>query len=181
MNRNINQLKAIFNFIIGFVYSKKSPIGYARSLGVKLGSNLRFYIMKPHLFSTEPWLISVGNSVHIMVDCSFITHDGGTFIPRDQVPDLELTAPINIGNNVYLGIRSIIMPGVSIGNNVIIDDGSIVTKDFPDNTIAVRVPARVIKTLEDYLKKASANSLKLGHLKGEEKATMFKNHFSVKF
>lgn len=61
------------------------------------------------------------------------------------------------------------MPGVKVGNNVIIGAGAIVTKDIPDNSVAVGVPARVIKTTDEYLDKIKYESLNLGHLKGQEK------------
>lgn len=51
-----------------------------------------------------------------------------------------------IGNNCFIGVRSLICPGVHIGNQVVIGGGSIVTKDIPDNCMAVGVPAKVVKT-----------------------------------
>lgn len=53
------------------------------------------------------------------------------------------TAPVTIGNNVWIGGGAIIMPGVTIGNNVVIGAGSVVTKDIPDNSIAFGNPCRV--------------------------------------
>nr|APO32318.1 phn_thr-fam: phosphonate metabolim protein, transferase hexapeptide repeat [uncultured bacterium] len=55
------------------------------------------------------------------------------------------TAPVIIGNNVWIGGEAIIMPGVTIGNNVVIEAGSIVTKDIPDNVIAYGNPCRVVR------------------------------------
>ena len=60
---------------------------------------------------------------------------------------------IKIGNNVHIGVRSIIMPGVTIGDNVVIWAWSIVTKDIPSNCVAVWVPCRVIETVEEYYEK----------------------------
>jgi acetyltransferase-like isoleucine patch superfamily enzyme len=51
-----------------------------------------------------------------------------------------------IGHDCVIGVNSIIMPGVKIGNEVVIGSGSVVTKDIPDNCIAVGNPAKVIKT-----------------------------------
>ena len=53
-----------------------------------------------------------------------------------------------IGNDVWIGRESIIMPGVTIGQGAIIGSGSVVTKDIPDWTIAVGSPAKVIKELK---------------------------------
>ncbi|MDR8085751.1 acyltransferase, partial [Acinetobacter baumannii] len=77
--------------------------------------------------------------------------------------------PINIGNNVYLGTNTIILPGVSIGNNVIVGAGSLVNKDLADNAVYAGIPAKFIKTLDDYYTKCLKDSLKLGHLSAEHK------------
>ena len=53
--------------------------------------------------------------------------------------------PIIIGNNVFIGMRCIIMKGVTIGDNAVIGAGSIVTKDIPANCVAAGVPCKVIK------------------------------------
>lgn len=55
------------------------------------------------------------------------------------------TAPVIIGNNVWIGGGAIIMPGVTVGNNVVIGAGSIVTKDIPDDVIAYGNPCRVVR------------------------------------
>lgn len=120
-------------------------------------------------WNTEPWLITLGNNVHITDGTKFITHDGGTLLYRNQIPDLEITKPIVVGNNVYIGNNVIILPGVTIGNNVVIGAGAVVSKDIPDNSVAVGVPARVIKTADEYLEKIKSQSLHLGHLRGQEK------------
>jgi len=55
-----------------------------------------------------------------------------------------ITAPVMIGNNVWIGGGAIILPGITIGNNVVIGAGSVVTKDIPDNVVAVGNPCRVL-------------------------------------
>lgn len=120
-------------------------------------------------WGSEPWLITIGYNVHITSGVKFITHDGGTLLFRDRVPDLEITKPIVIGNNVYLGNNVILLPGVTIGNNVVIGAGAVVSRDIPDDSVAVGVPARVVKTTKEYFEKLQKESLHLGHLKGETK------------
>lgn len=56
---------------------------------------------------------------------------------------------IHIGDDVWLGANVTILPGVRIGNNVVIGAGAVVTRDIPDDSLAVGVPARVIKELEN--------------------------------
>jgi acetyltransferase-like isoleucine patch superfamily enzyme len=132
------------------------------------------------VWGTEPWIITLGNNVHITEGVRFLTHDGGTLLFRDKVPDLEITKPITIGDNVYIGNNVLLMPGVNIGNNVIIGAGAVVTKDIPDNSVAVGVPARVIKTADEYFEKIQKESLHLGHLKGEEKDIALKKYYNYK-
>ena len=131
-------------------------------------------------WSTEPWLITLGNNVHITNGVKFLTHDGGTLLYRKYVPDLEITKPITVGNDVYIGNNVIILPGVNIGNNVVIGAGAVVSRDIPDNSVAVGVPARVIKTADEYLEKLKRESLHLGHLKGQEKDKALMEYFGYK-
>lgn len=131
-------------------------------------------------WSTEPWIITLGNNVHITDGVKFITHDGGTLLYRDQVHDLEITKPIVVGDNVYFGNNVIVLPGVTIGNNVVIGAGAVVTRDIPENSVAVGVPARVIKTADEYLEKLKKESLHLGHLKGQDKDKALMKHFGYK-
>ncbi len=62
---------------------------------------------------------------------------------------LEFGKSITIGNSVWVGGNTVINPGVTIGNNVIIGSGSVVTKDIPDNVIAVGNPCRVLRKITD--------------------------------
>jgi acetyltransferase-like isoleucine patch superfamily enzyme len=179
MKQILHRFVCVFRFMMREVHAKLNPLGYARSIGVTIGENVHFYGMPSGMFGTEPWLITIGNNVHITAGCAFVTHDGGTLILRQEVPDLEWTAPITIGNDVYVGVRTLFMPGVRIGNRVIIGAGSVVTRDIPDNSVAVGVPARVIKTVDDYLEQMKKKSLKCGHLKGLEKEAVLKRIFGI--
>ena len=72
------------------------------------------------------------------------------------------------------------MPGVTIGNNCIVGTGSIVTKDIPDNSVAVGIPAKVIKSTNEYLEKIKKESLHLGHLKGQEKDRALMDYYDYR-
>ena len=109
--------------------------------------------MDDRTFGTEPFLVSIGNHVTVTGQCQFITHDGGVWVFRQNEPDIECFRPITVGNNVFIGLRSLILPGVTIGNNVVIGAGSIVNRDVPDNSIAAGVPARVVGDVATYRKK----------------------------
>lgn len=151
------------------IYARFKPIKYAKKIGVHMGEDVHLYGNPYKMFGTEPWAITLGNHVHITDGVRFVNHDGGTLVFRDQIPDLEITKKISVGDHVYIGIQTLIMPGVKIGNRCIIGAGAIVTHDIPDNSVAVGVPARVIKTADEYFEKIQKESLHVGHLIGEEK------------
>ena len=130
------------------------------------------------MFGSDPYLITIGNNVHITKGVTFTTHDGGTLILRKEVPDLELTAPIAVGDDVYIGVNAVILPGVTIGNRCIIGAGAVVTKSIPGNSVAVGVPAKVVKTVDEYLTSARARSLHLGNLPGFEKEVALRKLFA---
>ena len=118
--------------------------------------------------------------MYITEGVRFITHDGGTLLFRDRVPDLEITKPITVGDNVYIGNNVILLPGVTVGSNVVIGAGAVVSKDIPDNSVAVGVPAKVIKTADEYFEKIQRESLHLGHLKGQEKDKALMKYYEYK-
>lgn len=89
----------------------------------------------------------IGDNVMMGPECYIYTRNHAfsrTDIPmREQgMQDFE---PVIIGNDVWIGARVIILPGVKIGNGCIIGAGSVVTKDFPDYAIGGGDPARVLK------------------------------------
>lgn len=62
---------------------------------------------------------------------------------------MQYARPISVGNNVWIGGNVTVLTGVTIGNNVTIEAGSVVTRDIPDNTLAVGNPCRVIKSIDE--------------------------------
>ena len=152
------------------------PYKYALKCGVNFKGSIQ--IFGKVTWGTEPWIISLGENVVITDDVKFITHDGGTMMFRHLIPDLEITKPIVVGDNVYIGNNVIILPGVTIGNNVIVGAGAVVTKDIPSNSVVGGVPAKVIKSTDEYLEKIKKESLHLGHLKGKEKDKALKDYYN---
>lgn len=142
-------MKKIINHIILKVVSPRKRAEFLRKY-IKMGENCEIH--GEVSFGSEPYLIKIGNNVRITNGVQFITHDGGVWVLRNngQLKNADLFGRIEIGDNVHIGINTIIMPNVKIGNNVVIGVGTIVTKDIPDNSVAAGVPAKVIKTLDEY-------------------------------
>lgn len=92
--------------------------------------------------------IFVGNNVMFApnVTVASATHPINPNIRRKQA---QYNLSIHIGNNVWIGANSVILPGVHIGENTVIGAGSVVTKDIPDNVVAVGNPCRVIREIND--------------------------------
>jgi acetyltransferase-like isoleucine patch superfamily enzyme len=88
----------------------------------------------------------IGNNLRMGPNVGLISANHST----DDYDKWDKTEPIIIGDNVWIGMNSVILPGVKIGNNVIIGANSLVTKDIPDNVIAVGNPCKVLKQKEDY-------------------------------
>lgn len=162
-------IRRIYRKLYALLIGKISPVRYAIKIGVNFKDPSTVKIYGKVGWSTEPWLMTIGKNVHITDNVKFVGHDGGTLLFRHLVPDLEITKPITVGDDVYIGNNVLIMPGVTIGNKVIIGAGAVVSRDIPDNSVAVGVPAKVIKKADEYFEKAQKESLHLGHLKGEEK------------
>ena len=80
---------------------------------------------------------------------TLITTVGHPLSPKGRRGELAQASEIKIGNDVWLGGNVTILPGVTIGNNVVVGAGAVVTKDIPDNSLAVGVPAKVIREIEN--------------------------------
>ena len=140
-------LRRILNFIN---IDRQSSIAYARSLGVSIGENCK---IAKCIWGSEPYLIQIGNHVHITTNVLFINHDGGVWVFREEISDFDVFGKIVIDDNTYIGNNAVIMPGVRIGKNCVVGANSVVTKSIPDNTVAAGVPAKFICTTEAYKSK----------------------------
>lgn len=152
--RIIRTLKNIwFRFLVWKADAFSLAGVYRKHLGINIGERVRI-TGKNVRFGSEPFLIEIGNDVTITNGVIFETHDGGVGLFRKEFPGINVFGRIKIGDDVFIGNNCIIMPGVTIGDNVVIGAGSIVTKDIPSNAVAAGIPARVLKTFEEYKQKA---------------------------
>ncbi len=147
----------IIKILINFIQHRKNPVSYAKKIGVNIGKNCR--IIGPQVWGSESYLITLGDNVNISFDCAFITHDGAiSIIKKDpKYRNVLKFGKINIGSNCFIGCRSTIMPGVTIGDYSIVAAGSVVTKDIPSGEIWGGNPAKFIQTTEKYAEKCLLN------------------------
>ena len=90
--------------------------------------------------------LKIGENVMMGPEVTILTHTHN--IERTDIPMRQqgtIVKEVIIGNDVWIGMRSIIMPGVKIGNGAVIGAGAVVTKDVPDNAIVGGVPSKIIR------------------------------------
>lgn len=154
-----------------------SPIKYARKVGVSLGENC--YI-ETRDFGSEPYLITIGNYVQIVNGVTFLTH-GGIWALWLVDKDADTFGKIVIKDNTYIGAKSVILPGVTIGKDVIVAAGSVVTKSVPDGMIVGGNPAKIIGTTEDYKLRMQQFNVKSSKFPYEKKKAFLLNLPEDKF
>lgn len=124
----------------------QESISELRNRGVKIGENVD--IINSKIDGEYGFLVSIGNNVTI-THATLLTHDASTkkFLGKSKI------GRIDIGNNVFIGLGSIILPNTKIGNNVIVGAGCVVSGMVEDNSVMVGNPAKKICTCDEYLEK----------------------------
>jgi acetyltransferase-like isoleucine patch superfamily enzyme len=112
-----------------------------RFMGAKIGENCIIHCKD---FSTEPYLIQIGNHVAIADNSHFLTHDGSVWILRDKHPGIDVFGEIKIGDNSFIGSGAYILPGTVIGANCVVGAGAVVRGIIPDNSVVMGNPAKVV-------------------------------------
>ena len=113
--------------------------GYNIEIGENFYSNHNLIILDANK-------VKFGNNVFIAPNCGFYTA-GHPLDYETRNKGLKYAKPIKVGNNVWIGGNAIVLPGVTIGDNVVIGAGSVVNKDIPSNSVAVGNPCKVIKAI----------------------------------
>lgn len=131
-------------------------------LGLVVGENFN-----PQLgFELDPshcWLIEIGDNVTFGPHVQILAHDASTYAMLGYTK----IGKVKIGNCVFIGAGSIVLPDVVIGDNVIIGAGSVVTHSVPANTVCAGNPAKVIMSIDEFVEK-NKEKLKTRPVYGEE-------------
>ena len=141
-NERIEIMKKILgktkdNFLIE--QSFECDYGYNIEIGENFYSNHNLVILDANK-------VVFGDNVFIGPNCGFYTA-GHPLDAETRNKGLEYAKPIRVGNDVWFGGNVVVLPGVKIGNNVVIGAGSVVAKDIPENSVAVGNPCKVIKNI----------------------------------
>lgn len=158
-----NLLRGSLEYLLyGSKRSSQTYIRFLRKQGVSIGQGTVFYEPLSNVVdTTTPHILSIGDNVRITRGVVILTHDYSWSVLAGVYGEcLGGIAPVTIRDNVFIGMDAHILKGVTIGNNVIIGAGSVVTSDCESNSVYAGNPARKIMTLEEfYYKKKKRSSL----------------------
>lgn len=169
----INELYKLFILKV----SNERRNNYLRRLGVKIGKNCKIHTVS---FSTEPYLIEIGDNARITSGTIFITHDGGVNSFLGEIGG-GVFGKIIIGNNVFIGSNCIILLNATIGNNCIIGAGSVVRGHIPDDSVIIGNPAKVImkRSMQKLLYLQSPGLVATDNIPKAESTRLIKKHFGI--
>ena len=116
-------------------------LGYNITVGKNFYSNHNLVVL-------DEAKVIAGDNVFIAPNCC-ITTAGHPIDAEQRAEGLEIALPVKIGNDVWLGANVTVLPGVTIGDNVVIGAGSVVNRDIPSGTVAAGNPCRVIRPVTE--------------------------------
>ena len=136
-------------------------VEYLRSLGMVIGKNTVIYSPRDcTIDETRPWMVELGDNVSITKGVTILTHGYDWSVFKGMYGDvLGSAGRVKIGNNVFIGMNSTILKGVTVGDNVVIGANSLINKDVPSNSVVVGNPQRVVCSIDEYLEKRRAAQL----------------------
>lgn len=129
----------------GNIINVEAPFHCDYGYNIEVGEN---FFANYNLTILDVGKVKIGDNAQIAPNVSIYTA-GHPIHPDSRNSGYEYGIPITIGDNVWIGGNTCIMPGVTIGNNVVIGAGSVVTKDLPDNVIAVGNPCRILRKISE--------------------------------
>jgi len=151
-------------------------IARLRGRGVRIGEGC---VIHTEHFSSEPYLVDIGDNVGIAPGTHFMTHDGFIFPARR--PGALIFGRISIGSNSFVGMNSLILPGTVVGRDCIIGAGSVVGGTVPDGSVVAGNPARVVMSVKmaEQLPARHRHRLDVSGLPPAERERRIREHFGL--
>ena len=145
-----------------------------RKNGIVIGEGCIFCSELP--IGRDSCLLEFGNNVLVSSNVTFLMHDAAPTTVSNGM-GTDILGKVKIGDTSFIGAHSIIMPGVSLANNTVVGSGSVVTYSInkPGYVIAGN-PAKVICSVEDYLKKNKDKIVNLNGMSSDDIKTFFESH-----
>ena len=156
--------------------SDASMVERLRARGIAIGTDCRIY---SDLWTTEPYLISIGDRVGIAGGVKILTHDGAAHMRRQHRPDLQFLGPVTVGDDCFIGENAILLPGTTIGAGSIIGAGAVVRGTIPSNSLVAGNPAAVLGRASLFLDRLerSGSALDTFRLPPDERRRVILAHF----
>ncbi len=153
---------------------------YRRFYNIKMGKDCKFFGKAD--FGSEPYLIELGNRVMLSDKVAFFTHDGGVQVLTNlgYANNADSFGRIKISNNVFIGRGATILKDVEVGENVVIGAGAVVTKDCQPNSVYAGVPARRIKSIDEYYEGCKDTLVETADIDPREKAVFLQERYGLK-
>jgi acetyltransferase-like isoleucine patch superfamily enzyme len=153
-------------------------IARLRARGVRIGEGC---VIHAESFSTEPYLVTLGDRVAISGGTKFITHDGSIWLMRHERPEVQTFGTITVGSDTFIGENCIILRNSSIGSGCIIGAGSVVRGQIPDNSLVIGNPATVVgrSSLLVEMLRESSNTMDTLALNYEQRRARLLRHFGL--
>ena len=157
-------------------YNSEVYISFLRKKGVEIGNGCVIYSPNhTEIDIQRPHMLKIGNYVKITSGVTILTHDYSRSVLCNmrQYGNVGEAANTVIGNNVFVGINSIILMGAHIGNNTIVGAGSVVSGEFEDNVVIAGNPAKVVCSLESFYEKRKSKEISAA----KEYVTLWRNKY----
>lgn len=151
MNLALRELAKHILRRLGLIAAPKPPINqidWLKERGCKIGERLKL-IGNAKIDENHCWHIEIGDDVTIAPGAYILAHDAST---KTAIGYTRI-AGVSIGDRVFIGAHTIVLPGVSIGSDCVVGAGSVVSRSIKSGSLVVGNPAKVIGTSADYFQK----------------------------
>jgi acetyltransferase-like isoleucine patch superfamily enzyme len=178
----VNRIYYLKSKLYPNLISSDELISYLRYKGIEIGNKTIFFDPANTTIDIQrPWMIKIGEYCKITSGVVILAHDYSRSVLRRKYSSILCEAKeTNIGDNVFIGMNSIILMGTRIGNNVIVGAGSVVSGEFPNDVVIGGNPARIICSLEKYFQKRKSSQVEEAKIYARKYYEKYKKMPSIK-